>query len=495
MIVVMLVSLYVTRIVLEVLGDEDYGIYNIVGGIVVLVSFINNSLTTATQRFLSYALGQNDIDYSHKIFNNSIICYALISLCIIVLSETLGLWFVNTQLSLPPDRYYSANIVYQMAILTFVINIIKIPFESTIIATERMSFYAYLCIIEAILKLGAVGTLIFIKGDKLIDYSILMMLVSFGCMIAFKIYCSNIIGYKIKFSFNKSIFRDLFEYTGWSMFGGTANVLMRQGGNILMNIFFGVMINAAFGIASQVNNAVSSLVNSFQTAFRPQITKLYAANEKKQLELLICRTSRFSFYLILFIFIPLGFNINPILHFWLNRVPDYTANFSILLLTYCAIDAIQGPLIMLIYAHKNIKSYQLWLSSLIILNLPISYYLLKLGAPPQTVLMVSVILNFITAIVRTWYIKSFSNFAPSLYVKKVLIKSILVLSFSLLFCTSVHYIIPQYDYRWIFSCILCVIIVGFCILLIGLERPERQFIIIKLKNLVNHLLMKLTNRE
>lgn len=494
MIVVMLVSLYTTRVVLEILGEKNYGIYNIVGGIVVLFSFLNNSLTTATQRFLSYALGQENIDYFNKIFNNSIICYTIISLIIITLSETVGLWFVNTQLSIPQDRYFAANIVYQMTILTFIVSIIKVPFESIIIATERMSFYAYLSIIESLLKLGAVGILVILRGDKLIDYSILMMFVALGCMITTQLYCQYIVGCKIKFDFDKQIFKDLFGYTSWSMLGGVANVMAKQGGNILMNMFFGVVINAAFGIASQINNAVSSLVGSFQTAFRPQITKLYAAAETKQLQILICRTSRFSFYLTLILFIPLGFNIYPILRFWLSSVPDYTPIFSILLLSYCSIDAIQGPLIMLIYAHRDIKNYQLWLSSLIILNLPISYFLLKLGAPAPTVLTVSLILNLISAIIRTIYVKSFSNFAPSIYIKYVIVRSVFVLILSILLCSFINHIIPHYGYMWLLSCVIYMVIVGLSILLVGLDRQEKQFLNMKINYYFNKLLAKLTNK-
>ena len=217
MIVVMAVSLFTTRLILAILGETDYGIYNIVGGIVVMLSFFNSSLTMATQRFLSYTLGQNDKEKFNKILNASLGCYIMISVVIIVLAETVGLWFVNTQLTIPAHKIYAANIVYQFTIVTFIIGVLRIPFESAVIATERMSFYAYLSVIEALLKLAVVGLLYFCQGNKLINYAAFMMLIPLGSITAFVIYCIKKIGCVLRLFFEKSLFKELFSYTGWTM--------------------------------------------------------------------------------------------------------------------------------------------------------------------------------------------------------------------------------------------------------------------------------------
>lgn len=483
MIVVMLVTLFTTRLVLQILGETDYGIYNVIGGVVVMFSFINGALTTATQRYLSFALGQKDSDKFKRIFNTSICCYIIIAVGIVILSETIGLWFVNNKLTIPENKMISANIVYQFTIATFIINILRIPFESTVIATEKMSFYAYLSVFEAILKLSVVGLLFLSGGNKLINYAALMMLIPLGCNIAFQIYCRRYIGCRVKFRYEKELFKELMGYTSWSMMGGIANVFARQGGNILMNIFYGVTVNAAFGIASQVNAAFNSLVSNFQTAFKPQIIKLYAAQKYDELYSLICKTAKFSFYLTFIILLPTALTINSILSLWLSEVPKYANVFAILLMTYCAIDAIQAPLIFLIYSNKNIKPYQIWLSSLLILNLPISFLFLKFGAPATAVLIVYVCLNFISAIIRTIYVKSFVGFPSMFYVRKVLVPAFWVICVSILIALA----IKIYIYNFILVFILIILSEITIIYFIGLNKPEKIFITMNATRMLNKL--------
>lgn len=472
MIVVMAVSLFTTRLILAILGETDYGIYNIVGGIVVMLSFFNSSLTMATQRFLSYTLGQNDKEKFNKILNASLGCYIMISVVIIVLAETVGLWFVNTQLTIPAHKIYAANIVYQFTIVTFIIGVLRIPFESAVIATERMSFYAYLSVIEALLKLAVVGLLYFCQGNKLINYAAFMMLIPLGSITAFVIYCIKKIGCVLRLFFEKSLFKELFSYTGWTMLGSIANVVARQGGNILINIFYGVVANAAFGIASQVNTAFNSLVGNFQTAFKPQVIKLFAANKTNELNQLIYRTSKFSFFLTFILFLPVCFNIQQILSLWLEEVPQYTGIFAICLMAYCSIDAIQAPLIFLIYAHSNIRTYQLWLSSLLILNLPISYICLKCNYPPTIVLYVYVSLNFVSACIRTVYVKSLSAFPSANYVKKVIVPAIYVILVS----TILSYAIKQLLDIFILEILLIFITTVAVSYFLGLNSHEKNVI-------------------
>lgn len=469
---IMGVTIYTTRVVLEILGETDFGIYNVIGGVITMFSFVNIALTTATQRFLSYALGNEDNVQFNRIFNNSIACYLILALIIIVLAETIGLWFVNNKLTIPIGQLYTAKVVYQFTILTFIINILRIPFESAIIAKEKMGFFAYLSIVEAILKLLIVYLLFITSGNKLIIYSVFMVIIPLFCNIVFQIICKTKLGVIIKLKFEISLVKELLSYTGWAMLGSIANVFARQGGNIIMNMFYGVLVNAAFGIASQVNAAIARFVGNFQIAFRPQLIKLYASNKQNELNLLIFRTSKFSYYLTLLILLPIAFNINDILHLWLTEVPQWSGLFSVLLMIYCAIDAIQTPIIALIYAHHNIKTYQIWLSLLLLLNLPISYILLKYGYPIYSVLIVYVIINFISAIIRTIYVKNFSAFPSGEYVIKVIVPSILVTILSLLF----GYIILFCSHHFILRIIGILLTTSIIIYVSGFNNSEKTYV-------------------
>lgn len=491
MIVVMVVSLYTTRVVLNVLGETNYGIYNIIGGIVVLFSFLNIALTGATQRYLSFALGKNDKELYNRYYSASIISYVLISLIVIILAETIGLWFVNVKLSIPSGRIYAANIVYQLTILTFIINIFKIPFEAAVISHERMSFYAYLSIADVILRLGVVFLLIILSGDKLILYAALMTLIPLGITIYFSIFCHQKLGCKFTRSIEKDLLKDLFSFSGWSLIGGLANVIARQGGNILINIFFGVTVNAAFGIANQVSSAVNSLVGSFQTAFRPQIIKLYAADQKEELNKLIFRTSTWSYYLMLIIVLPISFNLNEILSLWLVEVPSYASIFIICLFIYSMIDALQTPLISNILATANIKVYEIWLSAVLILNIPISYLFFRSGYPPFLFFLVYASLNLISAIIRTIWAHGFIGFPVKKYCHKVIIPIIRTTISSVVCAWCITNLIPTFKFSFIINAV-CIFIISLPIILYtGIDKHDRHLILHLIhQNIITRILHK-----
>jgi O-antigen/teichoic acid export membrane protein len=477
MIVVMGVTLYTTRVVLEVLGETNFGIYNIIGGIVLLFVFLNNALSNATQRYLSFALGKNNIELFNRYFSASINSYIILSLIIIIASETIGLWFVNTQLSIPSERMYAANIVYQLTIISFIANLFKIPFEAAVISHEHMSIYAYISMADVILRLAMVFLLLVLPGDKLVDYAMLMTLIPIGITFTFGFLCRNKLHCSYQLETDRTLHKDLFSYSTWSLVGGIANVAARQGGNILINIFFGVVVNAAFGIANQVNTAVTSLAGSFQTAFRPQIVKLYANSEKKELDKLLFRTSLWSYYLILILILPIVFNLNDILHLWLKDVPQYTNIFIILLLIYAAIDAVQTPIITNITATANIKVYEIWLSAILLLNLPVSYVLFVNGYPPFAFFIVYAVLNLVTAIIRTIYAGYFVNFPVLPYVRQVVSKIILITICSIVLSFLCHYLIPHFRFSFIVSAAMIFLIVCGVIFTLGLTTNERHIVI------------------
>lgn len=473
----MIVSLYTTRVVLDYLGVEDFGTYNIVGGIVVLLGFFQNALNNASERFITYELGRGNIQQQKKTFSMIMTSLISISLIALILAETIGLWFVNTQLNIADDRIIAVNWVYQFSVLTFIINVIRTPYNAIIIAHEEMSFYAYLSIIEAVIRLGAVMLLPFISFDKLIVYGLLMFLVPLLTTVIFKIYCN--MKFKIskyKFEWDKELFSKIMSFSGWSMLSGTANVVARQGGNILLNMFSGVVANAAYGISNQIGAAASTFASNLLVAFNPQIIKQFALGETANFNKLIYRASSFSFYLTLIIAVPFILNAEFILNIWLKNVPHYTVVFCQLIIVYQMIDMIQAPLTTLISATGNIKSYQIWLSVLLMLNIPISWYLLKIGCSPYWILIIRIVLNIISSIIRIIYVNYFVHFPSGQYFRIVIIKASIVtfmsFSLSILFKQLFNTDILGFIYTTVFS----IVITGIVIYIIGINKPERIFI-------------------
>ncbi len=427
MFVMMITSLFTARIVLDVLGATDYGLNNIIGGVVVLFSFLNNALLSATQRFLNFSLGQKDFQRTNVVFCMSMNTYMLLSLLVLVLGETVGLWFVNIQLNIPDDRMYAAQWVYQFTLLQFIINLIRIPYNASIIAYERMNFYAYISLFEVIIKLLVVYMLYVTTFDKLIFYSFLYTIVPFIILLIYKNYCNRHFPTTLyKRIWNKQVFRDLFSFSGWSLFGSLANLSAQQGLNILINIFYGVTVNAAAGIANQVSSQIYGFITNFQTAFNPQIVKSYAAKEMENFYKLVFQTSKFSYYLVLVLFVPIIFTLDSILTIWLKEIPEYTSIFCRLILVFLAIESITTPLWMSVQATGKIKIYQVLMALCIVLNLPIAYIVLKLGFPVYYVWIIRILVNLLTMAVRCFYMKRNLGFPLAEYAKKVLLPIIAV---------------------------------------------------------------------
>ena len=431
-ILVMLVSLYTSRVVLETLGADDFGIYNVVGGVVVLFSFIQGAMATATQRYLNYELGKGDSDAVSRVFSMSMTVHIAIAILIVLLSETVGLWFLNTQMQIPPERHRATQWVYQFSIVTCCVNILRVPYNASIIAYERMSFYAYVSIVEVLMKLAIVYLLLLTHDDKLIVYSLLMLVVPVVISIVYRQFCRR------KYStcyyhlfWDKKLFKEIFGFSAWSLFGSLANLGATQGINIILNIFCGVAVNAAMGLAQQVNAAVNQFITNFQTAFVPQLVKLYAKEEKDEFIKLIFKSSKLSYYLILIIGLPVIVYARPLLSLWLHDVPEYTVQFTQLMIVFSMIDALSGPLWNSVQATGKIRNYQILMASIISLNVPFAYLVLKLGCSPILVLVIRVTLNSILHIVRIFYLKVIFEFPSWQYIKAVMFRVLVVTLFSL----------------------------------------------------------------
>lgn len=486
MLITMLVGLYTSRVVLNILGVEDFGIYNIVGGVVVLFSFLNNAMSNATLRFLSYEIGKENTEQIKKTFKMSMTAHISIAILAFLLLETVGLWFVNTYLNIPVGRMYAANWVYQFSIFTFIVNIIRIPYNASIIAYENMSFFAYVSILEVLLKLFIVFLLFIIGFDKLISYAFLVLVVTFFVTIIFKLYCTRKFSTcHYNFFWDKDLYFKLMSFSGWSMLSSVANIGAQQGGNIILNIFNGVIANAAYGVANQASNAIYGFVNNFQLAFKPQIIKLYAAGETGKLHVLMFRTSLFSYYLFLIIAIPFLVNTEEVLQLWLKTVPEYAVVFCQLMILYFLIDSIQAPLWTAIYATGNIRSYQLWYSFLVAFNIPLAYTLLKMGMPPYYVLIVRVGLNFISAIIRTIYLSYFMNFPAMKYFKSIVLRAAMVTILAYFIARIINNNSDRNFTELLLMITLTVGAVIGIIYIIGINKKERMVVNSYVKNVLN----------
>lgn len=481
-ILIMLVSLYNVRVVLATLGAEDYGIYNVVAGVVVLFSFVNNAMATSVQRYLNFYLGKGDSEKTQEVYSKSLVIHGVICLIFIILAETVGLWFVNKKLNIPDARRIAAFWCYQAAVITTLANIMRVPYNAVIIAYERMSFFAGLSIVEAVLKLLVVFTLVVSPFDKLIFYSFLLTAVSFVILVCYKIYCNKkfeIAHYKK--SSGKALGKELVSFSGWSFFGAVANVANSQGTNIVLNIFTNVTVNATMGIANQVNSAVYSFVSNFQTAFNPQLVKSYAAGEKEEFLILINRATKFSFYLLWLIVLPVFINCEFLLSLWLKDVPDYAVGFVRLILIFSLIECLNGPLWVSIQATGNIKLYQIIIGIINILNLPFSIIAFCLGANPYCVLYIRIILNCFAFVFRLFFSKKYFNLPVKFFIKEAVFKPIVIVLLSSAITVLVFYILKNQIIKFFVTCVISVFISGILILFIGFNRKERLSVVNKIR--------------
>ena len=485
MFIIMGVTLFSFRIILKELGEDGYGVYNVVAGVVILFSFLSAAMTQSTQRFLSYHIGRNDYAELRRVFSMSVNVHVVIAGAILVLAETVGLWFLNRYMSFPVGMMTTANIVYQCSIFTFIVQIFTVPYQASIISNERMSFYAYFSIFEAILKLSSALLLIFIGGNKIIIYSVALSFVSLCVYFTYRFYCrANFEHCVYHFFFDSSLFKKIISFSGWNMLGGIGNVGASQGVNIILNIFRGVALNAAMGVSNQVASAVSSFVSNMQTAFNPQIIKSYAADDKEYFLSLIFRASRFSFLLIFVIGFPVILCCSTIFEIWLTQTPEYAVPFTQLIIAFCMIDAISGPLWTAAQASGKIKTYMLIIATMIFTNVPAAYIILYLGLSPVWLMGYKVIMNLTIHFTRIGYLHWLIDFPSITYLKKVMFPIVIyiLLSAPLPFILSQRSeTIPENLLLVVFTVCECAVL-GLFILM---NNNERHFVIGKVRSVLH----------
>lgn len=475
---VMIVSLYVSRILLQILGVNDFGIYNVVGSIVVLFSFLNGAMTAASQRFITYTLPHNNIEESRKVFSASLTIQVLLAFILILLVESFGIWFLNSKLNIPSERLYAANVAFQFSIATFSINMLRVPYESTVIANERMTFFAYASIFDALLKLSIVFALRIIEVDKLIVYASLLSVESLTMLMFYIFYCRlnfrTCVFCKVK---DKKLYKNLFAFSGWSLASSATNVATQNGFIFFLNMFYGVAVNAAMGIANQVNAAVTNFIGSFQTSYRPQIVKAYSNGDNVHLNSLVSSTSKMSFALMIIPTLILMINMPLILNIWLVNVPNYAVEFCQLILVCLIIDAISGSYNAAIMATGKIRNYQILISLSFLLDLIVSFIILKIGVRPYLVLFSRIATRgILNMIIGLYFIKKEIKFNVYLYLKQCLCPIVICL---ILCSPFVIVLMNKYD-GWILlfaSSLFITIMMTICMYIFLFTKTERQYIL------------------
>lgn len=485
MLLTMGVALYTSRIVLEVLGASDYGLYNVVGGVVTMLGFINSSMGAGTSRFITYELGRGNKKRLSEVFNVALVSHIIIALIIFILAETIGLWFVNTQMVFPGARTLAVNVVYQASVFTAMLQFTQIPYSADIIAHEQMAVYAYVSIFEVGLKLAAVLLLKYIStSDALITYAILLFVVQVVVILTYRVYCSRkYIESKWHFVKDTRTYREIFTFSGWDVIGGLCSVTQGQGMNIILNMFFGPIVNAARAISYQVQGAFQQFTDNFMTAVNPEIVKSYAREDYQPMVKLINASSLYSYYLLLLLVMPVMFKLKVLLDVWLKNVPNHTVDFTLIILGCMMIRAIARPVVMAVHATGDIKYLNLISGSIGLLPLPIAVVGLHLGANALFVFWILFVFSIIGNITEFLILK---HNLPEFSIKKHLTFVYLRVFIITIITSSVVYLISLYFKNTFLSfCMyypVSLILSGLIIFYLGLSKDLRTKIIRIVRN-------------
>lgn len=471
------ISLYTSRIMLQALGIDNLGIYNVVGGVVGLMGILNGAMTVSTLRYLSFGLGQGDMRKLAEVFTTCFTIYVLLCSLLFILAETLGLWVVNSQLIIKPDRMVAANWVYQFSILTCVTSLLVSPYSAAIIAHEKMGIYAYFSIINVILQLLIAYLIQILPIDVLISYGALLMLVSLVNTGFNWIYCiKKFPECKIMRYFDKDKFKELLSYSGWNLFGSMGGVLRSQGIAVLLNMFFTPAVNAAMAIAAQVNGKVEMFFTNFMVAVRPQIIMYYAQGDMDGMVRLVTRSSKFAFFLIFFVGLPVLIESPYIINLWLGQLPEYVVPFVRLMIILCAVESMTQPIMTAAHATGNIRFYQVTVGGVQLMNLPLAYICLKLGANPYEVVMVSIGLSVFCTFLRVWVLKRLMPFPARQYFKNAYFKPIIVAIVASIVPVVLHVFLESSFINVMIVCMACVVCTSASIYAWGLTAGERTYV-------------------
>ena len=474
---VLLVSLYTSRVILRVLGISDYGIYQVIGGLVAMFGVLSTALSAAISRFITFEIGSGNKEKLCRVFSTSIIVQFIIAFIVLLLAEFIAIWFVQTQMKIPEGRMIAAQWVLHCSLITFCINLVSVPYNACIIAHEHMKTFAYISVLDVLLKLIVCFCIFISPVDKLIFYAVLLTVEAVIIRIIYSFYCHrHFEESRSKLIFDKTIFRDMLSFSGWSFFTNTNSILNNQGVNMLINVFFGVTVNAARGIAVQVENAVLQFVNNFTVAINPQITKSYASGEMERMYSLVCRGAKFSYFAMLLVALPIVCEAEKILNIWLTVVPEHTVIFVRLSLVLGVFDCIGASGYTACAAAGKMKRYALILTPIGLLEFPLTWMFFGMGAPAVSTYYLYIFVKFLVVIARLFLLRDMVGLTPVIFVKNVFRPILFTTLVAVLPSIFVIYVFPQSFWRLFISVIVALSTVSLASLYIGMTVGERQII-------------------
>lgn len=478
MLLMMVISLYTSRVVLNALGVEDYGIYNVVGGLVAMFSVLSGSLSAAIGRFITFELGKGNIGKLKKVFCTAINIQIILIVIITILLETIGLWFLNYKMVIPSERMVAANWVFQFSVITFAVNLWSVPYNAAIVAHEHMSAFAYISILDAIAKLLIAFIILMNPIDRLVFYGLLVLIVGLIVRFIYTWYCQKHFE-ECKYSpmFDKKTTKEMFGFAGWNFIGSSSAILRDAGGNMILNLFFGPAANAARGVAMSVNGAIMGFVTNYMTALNPQITKSFACGNYDYTFKLVFQGARLSYYILLIFVLPILFTTQYLLELWLGIVPDHAANFVRLVLLFTLSESLATPLVTLMLATGDIRNYQLVVGGLQLLNLPISYLFLRLSYPPESVFVVAITVSVLCEIARLIMLQGMVKLSLKHFLKHVYLNVIVVTIISALLPFTIKLFIKGNSFgSFIIICFVSILSALLSIYVVGCNKQDRKII-------------------
>lgn len=483
MAITMCIGLYTSRAVLQALGVEDFGLYNVIGGIVSMFIILNGAMVNTTSRFITIYLAKEDELQTCKIFNMASLVHVVIAVLVVLFAETIGLWYLENKLVVPEGRMFAAHWLYQLSILSAIFSILYVPYNAAIVAHEKMGVFAFIQISDSVLKLIIVLLLAYSPIDKLIFYATLLTILSIADLCIYFIYCKrHFAETEIMFYWNNSVFKEMMGFAGWTLVGNFVNFFYTQGLNLLLNAFCGPAANAARGIAVQVENVVKQFANNVQVAINPQILKSYSLNEMDRMYSLIMASSRYCFFLLYFLCLPIMLEANFILHLWLGIVPEHTVNFIRLILVIALFDTFVNPMFTANLACGKLKLYHFPLSILMVAFMFVTYFAIKLTGIAESVYVSLLTVTFIGYIMKIYIIDRQVGLKPKVYIKNVLKPVCLVVLISPILPFYIHSLLDEGWVRLLATGFACVVSVTAAIYVLGISQAERKFVVTFVRN-------------
>lgn len=491
MFITMLIGLYTSRVILASLGFDDYGLYNVVGGIIAMFSFINGALSNTTSRYITFYLGKGNIQRLQEVFSTGFYIHIIIAVLIVVLGESIGLWYVLNKLVIPDGRFSAAIWLYQFTIVTTAINIISVPFNAAIIAHEKMSAFAIIAIIDSVLKLLIAISLRNAPFDRLVYYGAMILMVQLMDNVIYWVYSfRKFEGVRIRRFFDRSLFKEMFGFTGWNLIGNFSHVFFTQGINLIINFFCGTTVNAARGIAVQVDSVVQQFANNVQTPINPQIIKSYSVGDKDRMFTLIFTNSRFCFYLLFLLALPIILEAEFLLSIWLGEFPEHTISFIRITLITVTLSALVTPMFMANLASGKVKIYQIVMSVISLVFIPLSYFSIRLTNVPESVFICTLVMTLTEIVARIFIIHKQIGLPRLLYLKKVILNVIIVALLSSIIPIFIHLNMNYGVWRFLIVGFSCVLSTGLVVFFIGMNAGEKSYVFSFINNKTNQLFRK-----